>query len=524
MCRAFNKVLIRTLNGLAPVVLAAILLCLSPSTAFGGTYKMYSCNVPGRNIAKPTTGPWQFVLDGLYTRAFDGCAHGGDFGIGLVAAQPYMRQNSWARLTLARPAHGPMSAIGIMRYKTWLTADLSGSGAPAFISDGGFFAPPGGSTPDGAPWTSPPLGVANDTVHVQLYCSSGAPGDCQFNSTTPLRVRGIEVDLHENVAPSGSIDGGTILAGVPLHGRRSLLYTAIDEESGVARVDLLFGSTVIATTNLAADASVCPSTGFGACPSRHSGELSVDVNELGPGTYPVSLRITDAAGNFRVLSHAAQVVVAGPSTPSATSSGPKAQLSVGFAVTSRGTHTTPYGRSVRIRGRLQDAAGRPINRGRLTVLETFDAGRRPRTMTITTGADGRYAYVLSGAGPSRRIQLKYVNAGAAVTSARTLRLAVRATSTLDLVLRGTLVQYSGRVLSGPMPRGGKRVFIQGRARGGSWQRFASRRTTSAGRFSGRYRLRVRRPGVRLQFRVEIPRQAGYGYAPRTGPLTTRVVR
>lgn len=521
-----NEVLIRTAGGSIAAVLAAILLCVAPSTAFAGTYKMYSCNVPGKDIPKPTTGPWHFNLDGLHTRVFDWCAQGGDFGIGLVPTQRFMRRDSSAALALERPTYGPMSAIGIVGYRTWLTVDLRGSGAPAFISDGGAFGRPGGTTSDGAPWVSPAFGITHRAVYVQLYCSSGASTDCQFDSTTPLRARGIEVDLYENVAPSGSIDGGTMLAGVPLQGRRSILYTASDDESGVARVELLLGGTVIATNNFAADPSACPHTNFNACISRYSGELAVDTNELGPGTYPVSIRITDAAGNFRLLSHAAPVTIVGSPVQPATSASAKARLSAGFAVTSRAMHTTNYGSSVRIRGRLNDALGRPIGRGRLTVRETLDSGGRPRTKTITTGTDGRYSYIASGSAPSRRIQLRYLGATGTggATSSRTLRLAVRATSTLTLVLRGTLVQYGGRVLSRPIPRGGKRVFIQGRARGGAWQRFASRRTDAAGRFSGRYRLRVRRPGVQLQFRVELPRQAGYAYASRTGRMTTRTVR
>jgi hypothetical protein len=75
-----------------------------------------------------------------------------------------------------------------------------------------------------------------------------------------------------------------------------------------------------------------------------------------------------------------------------------------------------------------------------------------------------------------------------------------------------------------MPRGGKKIYIQGRARGGAWQRFAARRTNAAGRFAGRYRLRVRRPGIKLQFRVEIPRQKGYAYAAQVGSPVTKTVR
>jgi hypothetical protein len=101
---------------------------------------------------------------------------------------------------------------------------------------------------------------------------------------------------------------------------------------------------------------------------------------------------------------------------------------------------------------------------------------------------------------------------------------VRAASTLAITLRGITVTYAGRVIARPLPRSGKKIFIQGRAKGGVWQRFATRRTAASGRFAGRYRLRVRRPGVKLQFRVEVPRERGYPYVAHTGSPVTRTVR
>ena len=123
---------------------------------------------------------------------------------------------------------------------------------------------------------------------------------------------------------------------------------------------------------------------------------------------------------------------------------------------------------------------------------------------------------------SRRIEVS--SSAPAGGTPRKLRLLVRAASTLGVTLRGVLVTYKGRVTAQPLPRAGKRIYLQGRAKGGVWQRFATRRTDASGRFAGRYRLRVRRPGVKLQFRVEIPRERGYPYVARTGLPTTRTVR
>ena len=75
-----------------------------------------------------------------------------------------------------------------------------------------------------------------------------------------------------------------------------------------------------------------------------------------------------------------------------------------------------------------------------------------------------------------------------------------------------------------MPRGGKLVIVQGRAKGGSWQTFASRRAGKSGAFKGRYRLKVRAPAAapvprpRLsRVRLELHRRDEQGRDPK-GPV------
>jgi hypothetical protein len=489
-----------------------------PSAADAGTYKLYSCNVPGKDIPVPSTAPWTAKLDGLNTLYFDDCAAGGSFGIGLNVK--FMHAFSSASLALIRPADGPKSVIGIVRYRTWLTAELAGAGAPAFIDEGGAFSPPGGTTSDGAPWVSPPYSQTNPAIYVRLRCSSG---DCSFESARPLQARGIEVDLYEDIPPSGEIEGGTIFDSVRRNDQRTLSFSAVDQESGITRVDALLGDTIVATHDLSNNNILCAHIDLNACPSRYAADFVINLSGLSPGDYPVTLRITDAAGNRRIIESQRHVSIGN----TVAAPGGKAQLSVRLADARSSSYATNFGRSVRLRGRLADPSGKPLGNTRIMITE------RPLTLVshtkevyATTDSDGRFSYAISGRGPSRAIEVKYfARVGDARPSAyRRLHLQVRAASTLKLSLRGVTVRYSGRVLSRPFPRNGKQVFIQGRALGGVWQRFAFRRTDRNGRFSGRYRLRVRRPGVRLQFRVEVPKEPGYPFAARVGKTLTRVVR
>jgi hypothetical protein len=102
-------------------------------------------------------------------------------------------------------------------------------------------------------------------------------------------------------------------------------------------------------------------------------------------------------------------------------------------------------------------------------------------------------------------------------------LRVRASASLRVALKGIVVRYRGRVLSKPLPRRGKLVEIQGRAPGAGWKTFATRRADRRGGFAGTYRLRIRRPGVRLQFRVRVPAENGYPFVAHAGRAVTRIV-
>lgn len=486
-------------------------MLIVPSPAHAGTYKMYTCNVPGRATPVPSTAPWTMRPDGLHTFPFDECAGGQNFGIALnIRVMNASTEASWV---LERPTEGPRSAIGIVRYRTWISAELAGTGGPAFIDIGGACAPPGCVTPDAEPWISVPFSQTNRSVSIRLRCTAA---DCAFNSARPLQVRGVEVDLYEDVAPEAQIEGGTLLAGGTANGQRTLSFSATDQESGIARVEALLGDAVVATHELESSSKLCPHTDLTACATRYASDFVVDTSRVDPGQYSMALRVTDAAGNRRVITHAAPVTVGRSGGAEGA-----ARLNASFG-RSGSTYTTNFGRAVRVRGQLTGPSGEPIARALLAITEKASTGRVNHG-SVTTGADGRFAFRASGRRPSRSLQFEYARPGVRALSRR-LRLNVRAASTLKVSLRGINVRYSGRVLSRPIRNGGTKVFIQGRAAGGAWQRFAVRRTDKRGRFSGRYRLRVRRPGVRLQFRVEIPKQAGYPFASRTGAPITRVVR
>ena len=137
--------------------------------------------------------------------------------------------------------------------------------------------------------------------------------------------------------------------------------------------------------------------------------------------------------------------------------------------------------------------------------------------------DGSFQAVLVTTRPSRTLRFAYSPAGGGRVVSQALKLRVRAGSRVRASLRGSVLRFSGRVLSRPVPKAGKRIVMEGRSPGSAWTAFQALRTDRLGRFSGTYRLRVRRPGVRLKVRAIVPRENGYGYlGSRSQAVTLRV--
>jgi hypothetical protein len=186
-----------------------------------------------------------------------------------------------------------------------------------------------------------------------------------------------------------------------------------------------------------------------------------------------------------------------------------------------------YGRTTSVTGRLTDEQGRAIRNAIVDVVATPElrGAKAAAAAPVVTNADGEFAAPVAGQGGTRTITFayRYQREGAIVARAD-LRLVVRARVRFGVRLRGVVATYTGRVLAGAMPKGGKLVIVQGRAKGGAWQTFASRRAAKNGTFKGRYRLKVRRPGKRLQFRVRVLGESGWNYRGATSAAVTRTVR
>ena len=495
-------------------------------SARAGMYVMRNCSVPGYEAS--LLGPW-FWEDQSGMKIVDACASGGSVGF-TFSGERTLPKNGSLSVVLSRPS-GAQSAIGLVKAVVWYNTRMGGSGSPLTvfteIDTPGMAASlrsvVGPSEGDNLVLETDLDPSVPMTYRIGIWCGWAVPSteECHLDQYKPLEIRGMAVTLKEDVSPLILSLGGTVLDGGPQSGIRTVTYAASDLQAGLARVDVLLGSTVVASRVLT---TRCSYVDFTVCPPSDDATLAVDTRIVANGAQSLTLRVRDAAGNEVSKRAASAIDVANSQQASVGTSPSGAQLTAEFERSSRSSLTVPYGRPVKVTGRLTGIARRAIGGVRIEVRERLP-GRRQGTRRWRRADRSRrdLSYALRRYGPSRRVRLTYSAGGGAEASSREITLRVRAAASLKAALRGVLVRYGGRVVSGPIPRSGKRVLLEGRAKGFAWTRFAVARTDQRGRFAGRYRLAVRRPGVRLQVRVVVPTERSYPYLSYTGrPIVLRV--
>lgn len=269
------------------------------------------------------------------------------------------------------------------------------------------------------------------------------------------------------------------------------------------------------------------------CPLRiDNGALDIDTSKLPQGQHVVRVLLEDAAGN--------RTSIFGPVTRTITSSdaiGPGSDPALRGAANGdgacdlarltahwgrRGSRTllvSRFGRAHVVRGRLRTADGAPIANAAIDMVSkttAVNARELAKRAGPTTSADGGWRVALPKGVSSRDVTFRYcshVNDTIAAATA-SVRLRVRAGLHLTIHPRrarqGQAIHFDGRLLGGPLPRGGKQVVLMARASRGGWVRFNVVRTDGGGRFRTIYRFR--QAGATLyRFRALSLSEAAYPY-------------
>lgn len=507
---------------LGTLVAIVVLSSAAVQPARAGTYVIRNCDVPGQPYAP--LGPWTIPY-GEYPELTisDECATGGGVTFNVVGSQPLPA--GVMTVGIAKPT-GPGGQIELVKATFWYSARLVGSGQPlSFWTRGyrsadsyyhGLQNPPPGSENLVGEQVMEPGTVA---FRVGLGCGPLADPPCVSANPVPLVIRGVELTLDENAPPFVLAPSGTLVEAGPRSGAQTLAVSASDAQSGVRQIEVLLGESVVATRDITPR---CAYADFTACPATVDESLQVDTRAVANGSHQLTVRVRDAAGNQRLTYGTSPVEVANAAAKPLTTY----SIVSAFKGTSRSTLTVAYGRRVSLQGRLTEGS-QPVPAGTSIDLLERD-GRRgsPEKLarSVVTKSDGSFSIGLSTSRPSRTIRVAYRPAGGGEVVSRPLKLRVWAAARVRASLLGRLIRFRGTVVSGPIPKGGKRVQMQGRSPGSAWTTFKTLRTNNKGRFSGTYRLRVRRPGVVLKVRAIVPSESSYGYLSSQSRAVTLRVR
>jgi hypothetical protein len=316
----------------ATLVTAAALAAAAvsaPGAAHAGAYKMYACNVPGHGTGN--RGPWFFDLstNGGVTNlaASDTCSSGGPLALARFTLG--MDPNSMAGIGMAVP-----DGFTISEVRSYIASSLTTSGSPASVLaeidgiDYGLWSAPGNDnsvTPyiRGVPTTT-------RSFYWMLFCGAVASQRCDFASTEPLRLYGVQTTVSESVAPGAAIDGGTLATAGAKKGTKTVTVTGTDGHSGVQRLEVLLDDVVVGTMDYSRDwtrplsyqkTGTCSFATWNACPLTQRETFAVDTAQVPDGAYALAVRATDAAGNTKTTTAAQPVTVdnTAPAAPAATS-------------------------------------------------------------------------------------------------------------------------------------------------------------------------------------------------------------
>jgi hypothetical protein len=186
---------------------------------------------------------------------------------------------------------------------------------------------------------------------------------------------------------------------------------------------------------------------------------------------------------------------------------------------------TRYGGAVSIRGRVTRT---PVPSDAVVTL-VEPSGLRATDSAARVRRDGRFRIRLRP-GRSRTVRPILVEAsGNPRLCGESIHVKVRAgvafAAAPKRLRNSEVINLRGRLRGLPLPRTGKTITIEARARGSSrWTTVTALRTGSSGRFAYRYRFRRTFQRTTYEFRAVSPSQRGYPFARGWSSVSRAVVR
>jgi hypothetical protein len=477
---------------LALVVLLGALVI--PGGARAGTYTMNQCQAADSRAVSINWGLWGNVHD---ASPYNACTtSGGSFGLSGAVTMDY---NTIGGLELKVPDSRPHVAITHVDADVTIAQEHTDPQYCCNRQYSFFRFSAGGQIVFDQEMTGWTQTIGRDLPSTRdfqagIYCSYGAGTEsCQWANDPVIALRRLIFTLEETAPPTAQATGGTLLNGGTASGTQTLSYTATDQDSGVQRVSVQIGDTMVGTDQYG---ERCANDDWNACPVRQDrAEMSIDTNQVPDGTYPLKLLVTDAAGNTAIVDTDRTVTVSNPRAngPGAVRKTSSVQLVLGQGQI-RALRTT-YGRKLVIAGQAADADGRPLTNAVINVSSQIAQVGQDFSGIGQTQTDGAGAFAFSvPPGPNRTLRFSYMSPIVAGEQARgqtdvvvQVRAAARLRASDRKVGGGRRVTFRGQLAGGPIPASGVPIGFRGQV-GKHTRKFGDTQTDARGRFRLTYKM------------------------------------
>jgi hypothetical protein len=366
-----------------------------------------------------------------------------------------------------------------------------------------------------------------DTGH---FCEAGT-GDANGYAAA-IYLYAADILLEQTAGPTATNVTGELATAPSVRGTSDIAFNATDPASGVYEAVFAIDGQVVQRTVVDDNGGRCRDVGGTSdgrpaflyvqpCKGSVSVDVGFDTTRVSDGAHHLVVSVIDAAGNGApVLDRA--ITVANPPPvggPNGANASTRATLAAGWAGSKKARIAGAYGHAHTIVGRLTAPGGAPIVGAAIdcTATPAYQGAKAVAMTCPRTGTDGRFTVRVPGSVSSRTIRIAYrAHVGDALPAAmRTLGLAVRAEVRLRVSPHttsvGRSIHFTGALLGGPIPRGGKQVVLEARSPGGTWIEFDVVRTNRKGRYHDSYRFKFAGP-VDYRFRAVSEGEADFPYA------------
>ena len=493
------------------IAVVASLSVAAPPT-FGAVYEVHACRLPNGDPA-PALG-WKALAGSVASINCPGgrmavrvpagtTAFGDEYGLSFQAP------SGTTLAGVSRRAEGQLVSTAAFTW-TYQEAGTPADAGPPFL-----MASASGTGPIDMTYQYP-FRKRLSGLHLLLKCGEGSnTGPCQ-QTDSYFGIPQIAVKIDDSAAPRVISASGSLLASNgPLKGEKHLAMKLSDVGSGLFRVAVEVDGDRMDARPIDDNQGACrmPFVVPVPCKLTASVDVPIDTTRLTEGTHAITVRVLDATGVNSAEVGPVTIVVDNLPDPPRRGTAACPTRSVATVRRTLKSHIVHYGRAALITGRV--VGSKALLKGaHIGVVDNPAIGARSRLVRVRN--HGRFRIKVR---PRQSTQLRPIlvsASGLAQACGKSVKVAVRAGVHLRTTPRhlrnGQSIRMRGRVADVRLPKQGKSVAIQARARGaGSWTTVTLMRTDAAGHFNFAYRFRKTFQTTTYEFRAVVPRERGYPF-------------